>query len=397
MIQKAKQDGFQGLRVMVLSLSHMLHDTYSSFLAPVLPLIIENLGISYALAGLLSVIQRIPSLLNPFVGLAIDRLPVKYFIIFAPLVTAISMSLIGLAPSYGVLAILLFVSGVSSTVFHVPAPVMIRRLAGKRNGMGMSFYMFGGELARTLGPLTILGAISLWGFAGSWRLTGFALVVTVLLWYELHSVDLHARNETQSDSMPHIREDVKQIIPFLAMMGAMFFFRSSMKSALTIFLPTFLKTRGASLFFAGAGLSVLQFAGAAGTFIAGTFSDYFGRRKTLILITSVNPILMALFILAKGIWVLPVLLLTGFFLFAFGPVTLAMVHDIPHNRPAFINGLYMTMNFVLSALATFLIGWLADLWGLESAYIIANIMALAAIPFAAKIPLKTSPPHTPNS
>jgi len=385
MIQQAKRDGFQGLRVIVLSLSHMLHDTYSAFLAPVLPLIIENLGISYAMAGLLSVIQRIPSLFNPFVGLAIDRLPVKYFIIFSPLVTAVCMSLMGLAPNYGILAILLFTSGFSSTLFHVPAPVMVRRVAGNRNGMGMSFYMFGGEMARTLGPLTILGAVSLWGFAGSWRLIGFAIVVTVLLWIELHPVDLHARNDFKNESMPRIREDVKQIIPFLAMIGAMFFFRSSMKSALTIFLPIFLKSRGATLWFAGASLSLLQFSGAAGTFIAGTLSDKFGRRNTLIFITSINPVLMALFIIAKGMWVLPVLLLTGFFLFAFGPVTLAMVHDIPHNRPAFINGLYMTMNFVLSALATFLVGWLGDLFGLETAYIIANVIALAAIPFAIRI------------
>jgi len=49
----------------------------------------------------------------------------------------------------------------------------------------------------------------------------------------------------------------------------------------------------------------------------------------------------------------------------------------------------MTMYFVLSAVATFLTGWLADLFGLESAYVIANIVGLAAIPFAVKIPLDT--------
>ena len=158
---------FNTIRVASISVAHHIHDIYTSFLAPILPLLMEKFGITYTLAGLLSLIQRIPSLANPFIGMVADKVSVRYFIILTPALTAISMSLIGVAPSYIFAAILLLVSGISSTLFHVPAPVMIKHVSGNKIGKGMSFYMVGGELARTIGPVTVLGAISLWGFEGT--------------------------------------------------------------------------------------------------------------------------------------------------------------------------------------------------------------------------------------
>ena len=121
--------------VVTISLAHMAHDIYTSFLAPILPLIVAKLGISLSMAGMLSVIQKIPSLFNPLIGILADNFKVRYFVIFAPAITTISMSLIGLAPSYLMLAILLFIAGISSTLFHVPSPVMIRHISGKKLGM----------------------------------------------------------------------------------------------------------------------------------------------------------------------------------------------------------------------------------------------------------------------
>ena len=174
----------------IISVAHFLHDVYSSFLAPILPLLIDKLGMSYFIVGVISMVQRLPSLLNPFVGLLADRVSVRYFLIIAPALTTISMSLLGIAPSVVVLAILLFVMGISSTLFHVPGPVFIRRLAGDKIGRGMSFYMLGGELARTVGPLVILGAVSLWGLEGSYRLLPFGLFASIILYFRFHNVHL---------------------------------------------------------------------------------------------------------------------------------------------------------------------------------------------------------------
>ena len=168
-----KNDQFQTSNVLTISIAHLVHDIYSSFLAPILPLLIEKLGISYSLAGLLSVLQRIPSLLNPIIGLIADKVSVRYFLVIAPALTATVMSLLGVTTHYTVLAILLFIMGLSAALFHVPGPVMIKHVSGDRIGKGMSFYMLGGELARTLGPLIILAAVSLWGLEGTYKLIPF--------------------------------------------------------------------------------------------------------------------------------------------------------------------------------------------------------------------------------
>ncbi len=142
---------FQTGKILVLSIAHFVHDVYSSFLAPLLPLLIEKLSMSLTQAGFLSSVMQIPALLNPYIGVLADRISVRYFVILAPAMTAVPMSLIGLAPGYGVLLILLFITGISVSVFHVPSPVMVADLSAARKGRGMSFFMTGGELARTVG------------------------------------------------------------------------------------------------------------------------------------------------------------------------------------------------------------------------------------------------------
>lgn len=123
-----KNNKFQINNVLSISFGHFIHDTYTAFLAPLLPLLIEKLQITYAIAGLLSAILRAPSMLNPFVGLIADKISLRYFIILGPAITSIAMSLLGVAPNLSSVIVLLLITGISSTIFHVPSPVMIKNL-----------------------------------------------------------------------------------------------------------------------------------------------------------------------------------------------------------------------------------------------------------------------------
>ena len=380
---KTKTVVFQYTNVITVSLAHMIHDIYSSFLAPLLPFLIEKLGISYSMAGLLSVFQRLPSLLNPLVGVLADRLSLKTFLIISPAITTVLMSLLGLAPSYTAAAVILIVMGISSTMFHVPAPVIIRNLSGTRIGMGMSYYMLGGELARTLGPLIILGAVSLWGLEGTWKLIPFGLLASVLLHWRLQKARVQHHSESKR---PHLLGTIKGLTPFFLTLTAVVFFRALTKNAFTTFLPTFMASKGASVWTGGGLLSILQFSGAAGTFLSGSISDKIGRKTTLIIIAVAAPLLMWIFIVSGTLIRIPVLILLGFFIFASGPVLLALVQDKGSGRPALINGIYMTINFSAGSAVSVLIGAMGDLWTLETSFKIAALVSLLGIPAVLLLP-----------
>ena len=79
------------------------------------------------MTGSLTIFTQLPSLLNPFIGYLADRISLRYFVILAPGVTATMMTMIGFAPNYFTLALLLLAVGVSIAAFHAPAPAMTAR------------------------------------------------------------------------------------------------------------------------------------------------------------------------------------------------------------------------------------------------------------------------------
>lgn len=378
---------FQKSSVFTISFAHFLHDVYSSFLAPLLPLLIEKFSLSYTLAGLLTVFQRLPSLLNPFVGIIADKMPIRYLLIFAPSVTAVCMSLLGLAPTYFVISLLLLLSGISASLFHVPAPVVIKKISGVRIGKGMSYFMFGGEIARSVGPFLILSAVSLWTLAGSYKVMPIGLGASVLLFFQFRRIDI-SNNYKQKHLNTKVKETLKGVLPLIITVAGISFFMSIIRSALTAFLPTYANAGGYSLWEGGIALSIVQLAGAAGSFSSGTISDKLGRRETLLFISLVSPVLMILFVYSSGWMTIPILVLSGFFLFSSTPVLLAVINEYNSEHPSFINGLFMTMNFISGAGSVMIIGALSDWLGFAATYKISAFLGLLSVLFVLRLEKK---------
>ncbi len=373
-----KKDGFQKEKVVTISVVHFIHDIYTSFLAPALPMIIDKLGMSYGLAGMLAIIQRIPSLLNPVVGIIAERPIMRYMVIISPALTAASMSLIGIAPGYIFLAILLFVSGLSSTMWHIPTPVMIKHHSGSRTGKGMSYYMLGGELARTAGPLIILGVIELWGLEGTWKMMPLGIAASFVLHLQFRKSKLRPSQRSRSEGSYWLI--FKKFLPAFILTGGYTFFQAGMKASLTFYLPTYLvDAHHHTLSFADISLTILQLAGAAGAYFGGTLSDKLGRTKMLLIIGIVTPLLMLLFLNLEGVWIIPVLIPLGFFLFAPISIMLAVVQDLNTEKKTFVNAIYMTLNFFVSALIIPMVGVLTDKYGFTTSFLIFNILAFGAI------------------
>ena len=373
-----REDEFQRGRVVSLSVVHLVHDIYTSFLAPALPKLIDKLGMSYGLAGLLAVLQRIPSIFNPVMGIIAERPAAKYLVIVSPAITAVAMSLIGIAPGYIFLAILLFVSGISSMMWHIPSPVMIKVLSGKRTGKGMSYYMVGGELARTLGPLIILGVIELWGLEGTWKMMPLGFVASFILFLNFRNVDIKPEKREQQEGK--YLDIFRRYLPAFMLTGGFTLFQGGIKASLTYYLPTYLiDSKDLSFAMADISLTILQLAGAAGALFAGTISDRLGRTKTLLIISMVTPSLMLIFLNMEGTWLIPLLVPLGSFLFAPTAVMMAMIQDLHTARKAFVNSIYMFINFFISSLVIPMVGVITDHFGFETSYLAFNLFGFGAI------------------
>lgn len=378
---------FHTQHVLLLSFSHFIHDIYTSFLAPVLPIIIEKLSITLSQAGLLSTIMQIPALLNPFIGSLADRKGLaRWAIILAPSMTAIPMCLIGMATHYWMLLVMFFISGISVAIYHVPAPGVIAHVSGLKKGRGMSFYMTGGEAARMSGPIIAVAIVSKGGLAGFYPMMIFALATSVMLYIKLAPLDMASTKSPQRTSLFATTKEIRHVLtPLAGILTA----RAFMHSAMGVFLPVFIKQQTGNLWLAGSALALYEAFGVAGVLSAGILSDTMGRKKILSASVMLAPVTLFLFIITTGILKAIMLSLTGFCILSTTPVMLAIIQEQAKGSPSAANGLFMMISFITRSIAIVLVGGIADLIGLDNMYLVCAGIGLMGLPFV--LNLKDSP------
>jgi len=379
----AEAERFQAGSVLTFSIAHWVHDTYTAFLAPLLPALIENLSLSMTEAGVLTVFMQGPSLLQPVIGHLGDRFNLRYVVILAPAVTAVMMSLLGIAPNYAVLALFLAMAGLSSAALHAVGPVMTGNLSGRKLGRGMGFWMVGGELGRTLGPIIVVSAVAVLTLQGTpWLMIGGLLVSGLLLFWLR---DVQVRPANAHPGLPW-RRALRRMGPLLVPLTGIIVVRSFMLSALTTYLPTFLTAEGADLWVAGVSLSVLEAAGMGGALLGGVLSDRLGRRVVLLISMLTTPLLMLVFLAVSGWARFPLLMMLGLTALSLGPVIMALVQEsFPENR-ALANGTYMSLSFLIRSGAVVVLGVLADRFGLRLAFTVSAVIPLVGLPLLLLLP-----------
>ncbi len=379
-----QQADFKTDQVVPVVAAHLAHDIYTASVAPLLPVLIEKLSLSLTQAGALSACLQIPSLLNPFFGYVADKVNLRYFVILAPAITATMLSSIGLTSNYYVLALLFLCAGTSIAAFHATAPAMIGRVSGRQIGLGMSLFMVGGELAYTLGPLLAVWVVTVWTLDGYWRVVVIGWAASLLLFWRLkgNGNGVAARPEEPGNLRLMVPELARLFIP----MAFITLFRQPLMESLSTFLPTYLLGRGASLWIAGASMSIFELSGIPGVLTSGWISDRLGRKPVLIFTSLASTIMALIFINVSGWLALISLVALGFVSLSSMPVYLAMAQEhFPKNR-AMANSLVMMIVFVLRPLGTLAVGYMGDQLGLQTAFYWGALAYLLTIPAILALP-----------
>ena len=359
---------------------HLIHDFYTGFLAPLLPSLMDYLSINLAAAGLLTSMSRLPSIFNPIIGYLADKKGARYFVILAPGLTATLMSLTGSAKSVYALGFLLFLSGISSTLFHAASPGLVVKASEKRKGRGLSLYMAGGGIGRSLGPLVVVWAVGTWGLEGIYRLMFIGWIISGILFLQFRSIEIQPQEKYS------LREEIPLFKRFFFPLALVLILRSALISSLSTYLPVFMVESGAPLWLAGTALSIHEISGVIGSLVLGPISDKIGRTKIINLSMLISSLLIPIFLQARGWQIFPLLVIMGFFCLSANTIFMALVQDNFQHHRATGNSVFILIHFLSSALMLVVVGYIGDSYGLKTAYLISAGAALLSIPSLRLLP-----------
>lgn len=372
--------------IFTLAGAHAAHDLYGGFLGPLLPEIQAKLAVSLTVISLMFPAQQVPGIFQPFIGVLVDRYSRKTFVVLGPAITAISIGALGLASNVWMVLVLLFISGISSGIFHAPAVALMGEYGGTRSGRAMAFFMSGAEIARALAPLLITAAITWLTLEGSAVVMVFGIAASIILYFTLDT----SESDTARHAAPPVslRPILSARRGWLGALVAITTLNAIATGPYHYFLVKFLVDKGYSEWYGGLALTVLFASGVAGMLGGGFLSDHIGSRNTLGISLAASSPLLILYLLVENGGLIPFLALipASAALTAVRPQMMAISQDLmPEARGAMAGGM-LALSFVTLSVTAFAFGAIADQIGLETAFFGVSIASALAVPFVFALP-----------
>jgi FSR family fosmidomycin resistance protein-like MFS transporter len=143
-----------------LSLGHLINDSYTGFINPIMPFIASKLGITMAVATVvLSISHIFSSLLQPIFGFFADNMLKRVFIFWGLIMTSIFIPLTPLAPNIYILVLFIILGSLGSSFYHPQSTGFVNKFTGvgDEGARQMGLFISMGSIGFALGPLIATG------------------------------------------------------------------------------------------------------------------------------------------------------------------------------------------------------------------------------------------------
>jgi FSR family fosmidomycin resistance protein-like MFS transporter len=168
----------------VVAAAHFASHYYTILLAPLLPFVRADYGVSYTQIGFaFAAFNIVSALLQTPAGFLVDRLGARVLLIAGLLIGAGAFIAAGLIDSFWVLVAMFAVAGLGNTVYH-PADyaLLSQHVRAERIGQAFSVHTFAGMLGSAVAPPSLLLMHSIWGWRGAFIGAGIlGIAVAALL------------------------------------------------------------------------------------------------------------------------------------------------------------------------------------------------------------------------
>lgn len=358
---------------LAIAVLHGMNDAYMAFLHPLLPRIMGRLGLNIALAATLAMtLSLAASLVQPVMGWLADRYGRRLFVVAGPVTAGVFLSLMGVAPTFGVLLLCLALGGLGSAAFHPPAASMAARVAdGRVSGTRFSIFSFGGAAGYSVGPLAAVALVSAFGLSGLWIAMLPILVIATVAWSALPP----GRSDRSTAEPPRPLTVLRQLRGPLGLIFGISAIGAFLQRVFLTMQPILVNEAGGSETLGAVSLSVYLAGQAVGTLTSGILTDRIDRRRLLIVLSLLSvPAHIAAFSLPPGApGVLVVTAFAGSLNMALLPPIVVMAQELVPSGAAFSSGIVMGLAWAAGSIGVLGTGVLGDLSGAQTA-------ALASVP-----------------
>jgi MFS family permease len=376
----------------IITIGHSLTHWYPATFYLLLPLIGNELGLSYVQIGSILTTQAMAGAISNIPGgLFVDSVGRKGLLMAASLFwIGAPYLLMGFSHDYWLLLTCAALVGIGNNLWHPTAIPLLAQRYPERKGLVVSIHGMGGNVGDAVAPL-VAGALLA---VLTWRevvvinvIPGIvmAVVLLVLLGHTLSATPA-ATTPPPKRSLAETLRDFKVLLAnrTLIFLCAGSVFRSMTHGGLLTFLPIYLaKDMGLSPFWIGACMAALQTAGFIACPIAGHLSDKMGRRQIVMSSMLMTAVIIAAMIFAGGTnaFVFFIAFL-GFFFFSIRAVLQAWLLDAtPPNMGGSSIGVLFAIQAFGSGLGPIVCGLIADRYGLLTTFyflvgtiIVANML-----------------------
>lgn len=389
----------------LITLGHSLTHWYPATFFMLLPLIGNEMGLTYSQIGFIMTCQYAAGAIsNVPGGMLVDVWGKKGQLMALSLFwVGFPYLMMGFSSQYWMLLICVMLVGIGNNLWHPTAIPLLGSMFPKRKGLALSLHGMGGNVGDALAPLAVGALLT----TLSWReivvlnvVPGAAMSMLILFFLGTMTFAPKQKSNTvaQASEAPAANSKGQSMRSYVAGLRTLMQtpglflltlssgFRSMTQGTLLTFLPLYLANEmHYDVFWVGAGMALLQLTGFIAAPIAGHLSDTMGRKNILMVSFGMSGVVLLLMTFAGGSpWFVFLIAVLGFFLYAARPIMQAWMLDAtPKNMGGTAIGLMFGMQSGAQAIAPILGGIVADQYGLLAAFyllaatiIIANIMVV---------------------
>ncbi|KQO39607.1 MFS transporter [Pseudomonas chengduensis] len=364
------------------ALAHLINDLIQAVLPAIYPMLKLNYGLSFAQIGLITLtFQLTASLLQPWVGYHTDRHPKPWLLPAGSLCTLVGILMLAFVGSFPAILLASALVGIGSSTFHPEASRIARLASGGRYGLAQSTFQVGGNAGTAFGPLLAAAIIIPYGQGNvAWfgLFAAFAIVVLYGLsrWYR-HHLTLFKLKQGGVATHGLSSGRVKFALLILALLVfSKYFYMASFTSYFTFFL-----IEKFDLSVASSQLYLFLFLGAvaAGTFFGGPIGDRIGRKQVIwFSILGVAPFSLLL-PHVDLFWTGVLSMVIGFILASAFSAIVVFAQELMPGNVGMIAGLFFGLMFGFGGIGGALLGYLADIHGIEEVFLICSFLPLLGI------------------